>query len=127
MELIRQFAGQAAKDFGLPENDIYAVELAVDEACTNVIEHAYDGVPRGEIECTCESDDKKMTIMLRDHGRPFDPNSIPAPDLKADINKRKVGGLGIYLMKRYMDEVRYEQLGESGNLVIMVKRRNPAK
>jgi len=127
LEPIRQFTGQAAKDFGMTEAEIYAVQLAVDEACTNVIEHAYRGIEKGDIECTCDSDGKEMTILLRDHGRPFDPSTVPAPDLKADLKNRRVGGLGVYLMRRYMDEVRYEQLGESGNLVTLVKRRKPAK
>jgi serine/threonine-protein kinase RsbW len=127
LEPIRQFTGQAAKDFGMTEAEVYAIQFAVDEACTNVIEHAYRGIEGGDIECTCDSDGDKMTILLRDHGRPFDPSTVPVPDLKANLKKRRVGGLGVYLMRWYMDEVHYEQLGESGNLVTLVKRRKLAE
>ena len=123
LEAIRKFAGQAAKDLGMDESDTYSVELAVDEACTNIIEHAYRGIHDGEIECTCDARDDDLTIILRDHGRPFDVASVPEPDLKADLEDRKVGGLGVFLIHKLMDDVRFEPLGKSGNVLTMVKRR----
>ena len=107
----------------MDESDTYSVELAVDEACTNIIEHAYRGSHDGEIECTCDARDDDLTIILRDHGRPFDVASVPEPDLKADLEDRKVGGLGVFLIHKLMDDVRFEPLGKSGNVLTMVKRR----
>jgi serine phosphatase RsbU (regulator of sigma subunit)/putative methionine-R-sulfoxide reductase with GAF domain/anti-sigma regulatory factor (Ser/Thr protein kinase) len=121
LEAIREFAARAAKDAGMDDSAIYAVELSMDEACTNVIEHAYEGMEGGEIECTCDLDDKNLTIIIHDHGKSFDPSSIALPDLDADLDSRPIGGLGIFLMKRLMDEVRFEPLGESGNVLTMVK------
>ena len=127
LDSIRGFAIQAARDAGMDDSETYAVELAVDEACTNIIEHAYQGESRGEIECTCESNASCLTVVLRDHGKPFDPSTVRTPDLEADIDDRPVGGLGVFLMKQLMDEVRFEPLGESGNILTMVKRRKPGK
>jgi serine phosphatase RsbU (regulator of sigma subunit)/putative methionine-R-sulfoxide reductase with GAF domain/anti-sigma regulatory factor (Ser/Thr protein kinase) len=127
LDALREFASQAARDAGMDDSETYAVELAVDEACTNIIEHAYQGENRGEIECTCESNDKNLTVVLRDHGSPFDPSTVQPPDLEADIDDRAVGGLGVYLMKQLMDEVRFEPLGESGNVLTMVKRLKASK
>ncbi len=127
LDTIRGFASQAARDAGMDDSETYAVELAVDEACTNIIEHAYQGENRGEIECTCESNDACLTVVLRDHGKPFDPSTVRAPDLDANIDDRAVGGLGVFLMKQLMDEVLFEPLGESGNVLTMVKRLKQGK
>ena len=120
---MREFAGQAAKDAGMDDTEVYAVELAVDEACTNIIEHAYGLDNGGEIECTCDAEDDRLTVILRDHGKPFDPSTVTEPDLSSGIEKRPPGGLGVYLMRQLMDEVRFESLGEAGNLLTMVKHK----
>lgn len=122
LDAIREFAVRAAKDAGMDDSGVYAVELCMDEACTNVIEHAYEGKDGGEIECTCDLDDKNLTIIIHDHGKSFDPESIALPDLNADLDSRPVGGLGIFLMKKLMDEVHFEPQGEAGNVLTMVKR-----
>ena len=127
LDTIRGFTSQAARDAGMDDSETYAVELAVDEACTNIIEHAYEGENRGEIECTCDFNKTFLTVILRDHGKPFDPSTVRTPDITANIDDRTVGGLGVYLMKQLMDEVRFEPLGESGNVLTMIKRRKTNK
>ena len=121
LDAIRTFAAQAARDAGLNDSDIYSVELSVDEASTNIIEHAYEGIQGGDIEITCDSDAKALTVIIRDHGKPFDPSNLVSPDLEANLDSRPVGGLGVFLIKRQMDEVRFEPLGEAGNVLTMVK------
>ena len=121
LDAIREFASQAARDAGMDDSAIYAVELSMDEACTNVIEHAYDGMDGGEIECTCDTDNNNLTIIIHDHGKSFDPAAIALPNLDAELDSRPVGGLGVFLMKKLMDEVRFEPLGEAGNVLTMVK------
>ena len=127
LDAMREFVGQAAKDAGMSDDEIYSVQLAVDEACTNIIEHAYGGDSEAHIECTCNAVFDSLTVILRDHGKPFDPSTVPAPDLASDIKKRRVGGLGIFLMRRSMDDVSYESLGEAGNVLTMIKRRKASK
>jgi serine phosphatase RsbU (regulator of sigma subunit)/putative methionine-R-sulfoxide reductase with GAF domain/anti-sigma regulatory factor (Ser/Thr protein kinase) len=125
LDAIREFAAQAARDAGMDDSAIYAIELSMDEACTNIIEHAYEGQEGGEIECTCDSGDKLLTIILHDHGKSFDPSSIALPNLEAALDSRPVGGLGVFLMNKLMDEVHFESLGEAGNVLTMVKGRKP--
>lgn len=127
LEVMRQFALQAAMEAGLDKASINSVEMAMDEACSNIIEHAYGGAQTGEIECTCQCDSETLTLTLRDHGRTFDIAAVPPPDLAASLEDRPVGGLGIYLMRALMDEVRYENMGASGNLLTLVKRLPPKK
>jgi serine/threonine-protein kinase RsbW len=119
---ICDFASGAAEAAGLNEDAVYEVQLAVDEACANIIEHAYGGEGNGEIECSCRIDPDKLTMVLRDHGRPFDPDSVPEPDTSSDIEERKARGLGLYLLRKLMDEVRFE-FTESGNVLTLVKRK----
>jgi len=120
---ISEFVTHAAKVVGLDAKAVYAVQMAVDEAVTNIIEHAYGGEGRGTIECTCHLAGDGLTVTLRDHGRPFDPVSVPTPDLDADLESRRVGGLGLYFIRQLMDEVRFDFLPGSGNVLTMVKLR----
>ena len=120
---MRQFAAQAARDAGMDDTEVCAVELAVDEACSNIIEHAYGLDKGGEIECTCTAANDCLTVILRDHGKPFNLSSVTEPDLSSGLEKRSLGGLGVHLMRQLMDEVRFEALGEAGNLLTMVKHK----
>jgi serine/threonine-protein kinase RsbW len=123
LEPISQFVIQAAQDAGLNEHEIYQVELAVDEACCNIIDHAYGGENRGDMQCSVEIGDGKLTVTLKDRGRPFDPASVPQPVFNVPIQKLKKRGVGVYLMHKIMDELRYETSPENGNTLVMVKRK----
>jgi serine/threonine-protein kinase RsbW len=120
---IGEFVTHAAEAAGLDARAVYAVQLAVEEACANIIEHAYGGEGRGDIECTCIVNENGLAVILRDHGRPFDPTSVPEPDLYASIEDRKVRGLGLYFIRQLMDQVRFEFTADSGNVLTMVKRK----
>ena len=121
LDTIRDYVARSAQDAGLSEREIYAVQLAADEASTNIIEHAYRGDEGGTIEIECESVPGKLTVTLRDRGKPFDPESVPEPNVKADLRNRKVGGLGMYLIRKLMDEVHYETSEGEGNTLRLVK------
>jgi serine/threonine-protein kinase RsbW len=123
---ISEFVARAAEAADLDERAVYAVQMAVDEACSNIIEHAYGGEGRGAIECTCRVHDDGLTVVLRDYGRIFDPTSVPEPDLDASLEERTQGGLGLYFMRQLMDEVHFEFTPNSGNVLTMVKRREAA-
>ncbi|HEX2979256.1 MAG TPA: ATP-binding protein [Anaerolineaceae bacterium] len=122
---IADFIRQAAKEAGLDEKDAYAVETAVDEACSNIIDHAYGGEGRGNITCSYEIDNDRLTIILEDQGDPFDPNQVPEPDLSADLDHYQVGGLGLYFIRKLMDEVHFNFSPGKGNTLIMIKRKEP--
>jgi len=121
LDAIREFVAQAAKDAGFDESVVYAIQLAADEASSNIIEHAYKEDPSGEIECSCSEDDENLVIIFRDHGCYFNPSKVPEPVLTGNLNERQVGGLGLYLIRQLMDEVHYESLGEAGNVLILKK------
>jgi serine/threonine-protein kinase RsbW len=122
LEEIREFVGEEARQVGFSDKEIYAIQLAADEASTNIIEYAYDGVEDGKIEIDCNTVEGELEIVMRDKGKPFDPSSVPEPNVKADLSERKIGGLGMYLMRKLMDEVSYESSTGMGNILTMVKR-----
>lgn len=121
LDEIRDFVGEEARKAGFSVKEVYAIQLAADEACTNIIEHAYDEMDAGELEVCCDVQPDKVKIVLRDKGASFDPSSVEEPDLDADLSDRKVGGLGIYLMRKLMDEVDYESSIEYGNTLTLIK------
>ena len=100
----RHWAAQHAKTAGFNKDAVFAIELAVGEAVTNIIRHAYDNQPGHEIHLSLTIDDTKFRLRIIDFGRKFDPADQPPPDLDA----LREGGYGIYLMKKVMDEVTYD-------------------
>ncbi len=124
LELIREFVSKVADKVGFKSDDVGKIELACDEACTNVIKHAYspdknDG--KKSLDIVIKIDFDKFTLIVTDHGKGFDPKSIKMPDMKEYLAQLKVGGLGIYLMKTLMDEVDYQMEPGVKNQVKMVK------
>jgi anti-anti-sigma factor len=118
---ISAFITSAAEDSGLDERATWQVQLAVDEAATNVIQHAYDTDAPGELSVSWRSEGNRFVVTLHDRGRQFDPDAVPTPDLESSLEDRQVGGLGIYLITRLMDEVRFDFHPQGGNLLTMVK------
>ena len=123
LDEIRDFVAEVAREGGFTEKAIYSLQLAADEAASNIIEHAYQGVANASLQITCDMQDDELIITMRDSGKPFDPSNVKQPNLKADLSKRQIGGLGVYLMRKIMDEVRYESNAKTGNLLTMIKRR----
>jgi len=117
------FVTHCAKECNLNETQVYAVQLAVDEAATNIIEHAYKGHTTEDIEITCEVVPEGFQVVLRDHGQAFDPASIPKPLLNVPLEELRSRGLGVFLMRRMMDVVEYEFSPESGNTLKMIKKK----
>jgi serine/threonine-protein kinase RsbW len=120
LSIISDFIGKAMTQAGAKEKDIAAVQLAVDEACANIIMYAYSG-GKGIIRLGLELAGDDLIVDIGDTGKPFDPTSVPPPDLEADLNERRIGGLGMYFMRKVMDEVSYSFSPEEGNKLTMRK------
>jgi len=126
---VREFVGLAAEACGFDVKTIYAVELATDEAFTNIVEHAYGGESPERVECTCKITEASLIIVLHDCGQAFDPTQVAEPDLNAPLEERETGGLGIYLMRKLMDEVHFTPASETRdgcNTLTMIKRKEKA-
>lgn len=121
LEIIREFVTGIARKVGFREEETSKIELAVDEACTNVIEHAYSKDERKLIDIVIQIDPQRFTITVTDQGRGFDSGKIQRPDMKKYLEEKRVGGLGIHLMQTLMDEIDFDVIGGRKNQVKMVK------
>jgi serine/threonine-protein kinase RsbW len=122
--MIRDFVSSKASAAGISSEDIENIMLAVDEACTNIIKHAYNSFPDGELVIKLEYNSDKLIISIIDHGSTFNPNSVPDPDLQKYYRNGRVGGLGMYLMKTLMDDVKYISVPGKYNEVLLSKNIN---
>ncbi len=108
---------------GFSPEEILDTQLAVEEVITNVIIHGYKE-RGGEICLSCHITGDLAEIEVADHAPAFNPLSIPEPDIEGGLADRKIGGLGIYLVRRVMDEISY-RYEDGRNILTMKKRRQP--
>ena len=130
---ICEFISEGARIAQFEDDDVFHIELACDEACTNIIEHAYEGEDQGPIIVDWKIDDNDFIITFTDKGQAFKPEEIPVPMSSQDIvslndlDNLKVGGLGLHFMKKLMDTVTFVFDKEKGNQLIMAKQMKGAK
>ncbi len=122
LALIREFVTSVGKQARMEDADISQLELAVDEACANVIEHAYDHDISKEVMIRAIFDEAEVRISVIDTGHGFDPNKLKSESVEQLVSQRKSGGLGIRLIKTLMDEVSYEIVPGQKNELHMTKR-----
>jgi serine/threonine-protein kinase RsbW len=121
LAVISKFIVVQAEDAGFSKSDVYAIQTAVDEACSNIIDHAYGGEDIGEIKIKVNESEDKIQIVLIDRGEPFVPEDIPEPDITSPLEIRKERGLGIFFMRKLMDEVIFNFSQSQGNTLTLVK------
>jgi serine/threonine-protein kinase RsbW len=119
---VSDFIAQAAQANGLNARESYHVQMAADEAVTNVIEHAYRGRKDGRIDITYERRGDEFIIEVRDFGQEFDPSQVRTPRVKGPLSRRTIGGLGVFFMRKLMDGVEFSHDPIRGNRVRMVKK-----
>jgi len=108
-------------EHGLAVNVVNAINVVLDEAVSNAINHGYDAGVRGEIAVRLRRGPDRVEVEVEDDGLPFDPLQVPPPDLTLPLERRPIGGLGVHLIKNLMDEVSYvHQHGR--NILKMAKR-----
>lgn len=119
--VIRRFVQAAAANVGVPAAAIEDVVHAVDELSANAILHGYHGAP-GLVQIRCRHADDAFIVTLVDQAPAFDPTTMPDPDLDVPLEQRGIGGLGIYLSRKMLDEMRYQRLPSGANELTLVKR-----
>lgn len=121
---VREFISSVIQEINASQDIAGDVILAVDEACTNIIKHAYRFFPDGEIKIKIKYSPNKIKVEITDQGEPFSPDTVPTPDLKKYFEEKRVGGLGMYLMKSLMDSVEYKSVPGKFNQVFLTKKLN---
>jgi serine/threonine-protein kinase RsbW len=119
-----EFIMAAATQVGFNERDLFRLQLACDEACTNIVEHAYGKDRNGDIKVTWQVDETHFIMSFFDTGQPFEPENIPEPHLPdntGDLTNLPIGGLGLSIIRKIMDEVIFE-FRDAGNTLHLKKR-----
>jgi serine/threonine-protein kinase RsbW len=101
--------------------EILDTQLAVEEAITNIITHGYPP-GQGEIGIRCRATPRYIEIRIEDSAVPFDPLSLPEPDLSGNVEDRKIGGLGVFLIRQVMDGISYRRKNGKNILKLEKKR-----
>lgn len=104
---IRLFIEENANDFGFSEGISQKIALAVDEACSNLIKHAYKSDDSKKIWINIENNDNEFIVKISDEGEPFNPLEVPEPDMNTYFKKFNRGGLGIHIIRLVMDKINY--------------------
>lgn len=116
---VRDFISRMTERSLLTPEDANRVILAVDEAISNIIEHAYEDHTEGTIEIEVVADTERFKVSIHDSGKLFNPTSVELPDIMEHVRKGKKKGLGIFLIRQIMDEVTYHyQEGVRNELVL---------
>ena len=119
---VRNFVAKYAAEFGFKKQDVADIRLAVDEAYTNIIKHSYKNDEKQSVDIELGYDNDRFWISLLDTGDAFDPSTYSQPDVRQKIKEKKRGGVGVYLIRKLMDNVEYLKQG-SKNEIRMIKKR----
>jgi anti-sigma regulatory factor (Ser/Thr protein kinase) len=121
LRLFLSFVDLACQSHDLTDSAAADVKLAVEEVCNNIIQHGYRNRDAGAITLSCEREDDRFVVTVRDFGHPFDPEDARPADVEAGWEEREVGGLGWHLVKRSVDELRYAPDPDLGNRLVLIK------
>ena len=125
LERLIGLVSSCASHGGFNQTRVKEIELATEEALVNIIKYAYQDKD-GDIEVTCSLDKEGFTITIVDSGIPFNVLSVGDPDISADVSERNIGGLGIFLMKKLMDDIQYRRAGGK-NILTLIAWIEPEK
>lgn len=122
LEQIRNFVADHARDFGFGEAEVHDITLAVDEACTNIIKHAYEWKKGKPIHIQIGMRENEMLVSIIDEGKPFRSDLYKVPTTEEQLSRKKRSGYGILLIRKLMDHVEYRNR-KSRNEIRMTKKR----
>ena len=120
LQIFRSFITECCAQYGIPQETVLELKLAVDEACTNIIEHGYEGMDPGSIILSFRIKSDRILVQITDFGHVFEPVEAPKPDVQAALEDHELGGLGLYLIYQTMDDIDY-QSSEEGNTLTFTK------
>ena len=120
LSVYRDFISDCCSRHNVPDDTVFQLKLAVDEACTNIIEHGYQDMDPGSIILSFRVEPDRILVSITDFGHVFEPAEAPKPDVEAALEDRPLGGLGLYLIYQTMDDIDY-QSSEEGNTLTFTK------
>lgn len=119
--LLAEFVEKACEMANLDPSAVMLVNLAMEEAVVNVMNYAYPDGHQGNIDIVAEANDQRLKFIITDSGAPFDPTIYKEVDTTLSAEERNIGGLGIHLIRRYMDSMNYERV--NGQNILTLRKR----
>lgn len=116
----REFISECCARYAIPQEVVFDLKLAVDEACTNIIQHGYKGMDPGSIILSFRIQPDRILVQITDFGHVFEPAQAPKPDIEAALEDREIGGMGLFLIYQTMDNIDY-QSSDDGNTLTFTK------
>ena len=120
LSVFREFISDCCNRHNVPNETVFELKLAVDEACTNIIEHGYKGMDPGSIILSFRIESNRVLVQITDFGHVFEPVAGSKPDVEAALEDQELGGLGLYLIYQTMDNIDYVS-SEDGNTLTFTK------
>jgi len=118
LETIRASLKKIVADWNIPDSLEFSLNLALEEAFTNVVNYAFDDGKEHKIKLGFKKEEGSLVITITDDGQPYDPTQTPEPDTGLDVRERPIGGLGIFLVKKIMDKVEYRRIDNKNHLIL---------
>ncbi|HWQ20296.1 MAG TPA: ATP-binding protein [Methanotrichaceae archaeon] len=116
-----EFVEEILTEAGFSMKKILEIQLAVEEACTNVINYGYEG-GKGIIHITTETLNDHLVMTIEDEGIQFDPTKVDEPSMTDDVDEKAVGGMGVHLIRSFVEDLKYEFVDGKNTLTLIVKR-----
>jgi anti-sigma regulatory factor (Ser/Thr protein kinase) len=123
LQRLNQIVTEFAERHGLASELVFRLNLVLEEIITNVISYGYQDGLEHEISVRLSWQDPDMKVEVEDDGRPFNPLEAPPPDIGKPLAEREVGGLGIHLVRKMMDELEYRRQNDKNLLILKTKNR----
>ena len=121
IELLAEYIDSIADEAGINPSLAMSLNLALEEAVTNVIMYAYPEGTDGTVDIITEANDGLLTFIIKDSGKAFDPTQKEDADVTLSAEERQIGGLGIFLVKQIMDTVNYQRINGQ-NILTLTKK-----
>ena len=122
LERLHDFIKQIGKENHIKDGLLDEINLAVEEAIVNVIDYAYPDGVEGEAVINVNEENGFIKFVIKDKGKPFDPTQVKEADTTLGVEDREIGGLGIFLVRKIMDNVQYERTADGQNVLTLIKK-----
>jgi len=120
--IVGNFVRRNAVAFGFSEDEAKSLELAVDEVVSNAIIHGYQSCPNGRVTVETVHIPEGIMVVVKEWGRSFNPLQAPHPDFQSPLGSRRVGGLGLFIVRKIIDEVFFEELPDKTKIFTLIKK-----
>ncbi len=124
IERLAREVAEFGKAHEMPERAVFNLNLVLEEIVANIISYGYDDDNEHSISVDCTISDQKLSLTITDDGKSFNPLEAKAPELDKPLEEREIGGLGIYLVKHFMDNVEYTR-DRDRNILTLSKALSP--